>query len=164
MMNAMGDLTIEQAQYMAKFPQNQNFNPYGQSYNPGWKNHPNFSWKNHNAGNPMEQAKHLQPPQEKKSSLDMKMEQLADMHVNMMKSHDKFKNETRTSRNNQATQLRKLEVQMGQMASLLSERQHGNLPSTSEVNPRREGKEHYKVVTLRSGKTLEQSVETQEEH
>ena len=29
MMNAMGDLTIEQAQYMAKFPQNQNFNPYG---------------------------------------------------------------------------------------------------------------------------------------
>ena len=42
MMNAMGDMTIEQAQYMAKFPQNQNFNPYGQNYNPGWKNHPNF--------------------------------------------------------------------------------------------------------------------------
>ena len=52
---------------------------------------------------------------------------------------------------------------MGQMASLLSERQHGNLPSTSEVNPRREGKEHCKAVTLRSGKTLEQSVEAQEE-
>ena len=50
MMNAMGDLTIEQAQYIAKFPQNQNFNPYGQNYNPGWKNHPNFSWKNHNVG------------------------------------------------------------------------------------------------------------------
>ena len=29
MMNAMGDMTIEQAQYMVKFPQNQNFNPYG---------------------------------------------------------------------------------------------------------------------------------------
>ena len=48
---------------------------------------------------------------------------------------------------------------MGQMASLLSERQQGNLPSTSEVNLRREGKEHCKAVTLRSGKTLEQSVE-----
>ena len=83
---------------MAKFPQNQNFNPYGQSYNPGWKNHPNFSWKNHNTGNPMEQAKPLQLPQEKKS-----MEQLADMHMNMMKSHDKFENETRTSLNNQAS-------------------------------------------------------------
>ena len=52
---------------------------------------------------------------------------------------------------------------MGQMASLLSERQHRNLPSTSEVNPTREGKEHCKAVTLRSGKTLEQSVEAQEE-
>ena len=51
---------------------------------------------------------------------------------------------------------------MGQMASLLSERQHGNLPSTSEVNPRTKGKKHCKAVTLRSGKTLEQSVEAQE--
>ena len=107
----------------------------------------------------MEQVKTLQPPQENKSSLDLKMEQLADMHMNMMKSHDKFKNETRMSLNNQATQLRNLEVQMGQMASLLSERQQGNFPSTSEVNPRREENEHCKAVTLRSGKTLEQSVE-----
>ena len=51
---------------------------------------------------------------------------------------------------------------MGKMASLLSERQHENMLSTSEVNPRREGKEHCKVVTLRNGKTLEQSVEAQE--
>ena len=48
---------------------------------------------------------------------------------------------------------------MGQMASLLSERRQGNMPSTSEVKPRREGKDHCKVVTLRSGKTLEESVE-----
>ena len=64
----------------------------------------------------MEQAKPLQPPQEKKS-----MEQLADMHMNMMKSHDKFENETRTSLNNQAAQLQNLEVQIGQMSSLLSD-------------------------------------------
>ena len=83
--------------------------------------------------------------------------------MNMMKSHDKFKNESRTSLNNQATQLQILEVQMGKMASLLSERQQGNMPSTSEVNPRREGKNHCKTVTLRSGMTLEQLVEAQEE-
>ena len=53
----------------------------------------------------MEQVKPLKPPQEKKSSLDMKMEQLAYMHMNMMKLHDKFENETRTSLNNQAAQL-----------------------------------------------------------
>ena len=44
---------------------------------------------------------------------------------------------------------------MGQMASLLTERQHGSLPSNLEVNPRGEGKEYCKAVTLRSGRELE---------
>ena len=45
----------------------------------------------------------------------------------------------------------------------MNKRQHGNLPSTSEVNARREGNEHCKAVNLRSGKTMEQSVEAREE-
>ena len=44
---------------------------------------------------------------------------------------------------------------MGQISSLLTKRQHGSLPSNSEVNPRGEGKEYYKAVTLRSGRELE---------
>ena len=56
--------------------------------------------------------------------------------------------------NNQAAQLRNLEVQMGQMVSLLMERQLRALSSNSEVNPRQEGNEHVKAVTLRSGKEL----------
>ena len=60
-----------------------------------------------------------------------------------------------TQLNNQAAQLRNLEVQMGQMANLLTKRQSGSLPSNSEVNLRREGNEHVKAVTLRSGRELE---------
>ena len=52
---------------------------------------------------------------------------------------------------------------MGQMASLFSVKQKGNLPSTSEVNPRREGKEHFKAITLRNGKTLEKSAKNHED-
>ena len=59
------------------------------------------------------------------------------MQIDMQKSKTRFENETITSLNNQATHLINLEVQMGQMTSLFSERQQGNLPSTSEVNPRR---------------------------
>ena len=44
---------------------------------------------------------------------------------------------------------------MGQMALLLNERQHNNLPSTSKVNPKREGIENYKAITLRSRKEIE---------
>ena len=79
MMNPMGELKIEQAQYLVKFPPNQNFKPYAQNYNPGWKSHPNFSWKNSNAGHYIEQMKPSPPPSEKKPNLDIKLEQLANM-------------------------------------------------------------------------------------
>ena len=65
-----------------------------------------------------------------------------------------------TQLNNQAAQLRSLEAQMGQMANLLTERQPGSLPSNSEVNLRRYGNEHVKVVALRSGRELESQLQT----
>ena len=34
------------------------------------------------------------------------------------------------------------------MASLFNERKQGNLPCTSKVNPRRDDKEHCKVITV----------------
>ena len=40
------------------------------------------------------------------------------------------------------------------MANLLTERQQGYLPSNSEINPRGEGKENVKAITLRSGREL----------
>ena len=38
---------------------------------------------------------------------------------------------------------------------MLTERPQGSLPSTSEVNPRTEGKEQCQAITLRSGKIVE---------
>ena len=43
---------------------------------------------------------------------------------------------------------------MWQMASFLTERKQGSLPSNAEVNPRIEGKEHVKAIALRSGREL----------
>ena len=60
-----------------------------------------------------------------------------------------------TQLNNQVAQLRNLEVKMGKMASILTERQQGSLPSNSGENPRGEGKEYCKPITLRSGRELE---------
>ena len=37
---------------------------------------------------------------------------------------------------------------------MLFERPQGSLPSTSEVNPKGEGKEHCKAITLRSGREV----------
>ncbi|XP_062093559.1 uncharacterized protein LOC133799572 [Humulus lupulus] len=54
----------------------------------------------------------------------------------------------------QATSLRNLEIQMGQLANELRNRPQGTLPSDTE-NLRRDCKEQCKVVTLRNGKNLE---------
>ena len=71
----------------------------------------------------------------------------------MNETKENLKNQT-TQLNNQAAELRNLEVQMGQIASILVERQQAALPSNSEVNPWKEGNEHVKAITLTSGKEL----------
>ena len=111
-----------------------------------------------NVMHPVEQGK-PSPSEEKKASMEDTMSELAKYQLELSKSQAQFVNETRTSLTNQATQLRNLEVQMGQMASLFNERQQGNFPSTLEVNPRRDGKEHCKAITLRNGKTVNRLVQ-----
>ncbi|XP_052295850.1 uncharacterized protein LOC127901862 [Citrus sinensis] len=54
----------------------------------------------------------------------------------------------------QTVSLRNLENQMGQLATTMSSRTQGSLPSNTE-DSRREGKEHCKVINLRSRKNVD---------
>ena len=112
--------------------------------------------------NPMEQAK-PPPSQEKKASLEDTMSELAKYQLELSKSQAQFVNETRTSLTTQEGQLRNLEVQMGQMASMFNERQQGNLPRALEVNLRQDGNKHSEAIILRSGKTIEKLVQGSKE-
>ena len=58
----------------------------------------------------------------------------------------------------QAASLKNLEVHVGQIASALSQHPQGTLPSKTEVDPvkQREGKEHVRSITLRSGRELDE--------
>ncbi|KAH9704917.1 hypothetical protein KPL70_011661 [Citrus sinensis] len=58
----------------------------------------------------------------------------------------------------QAVSLRNLENQMGQLATAMSSRTQGSLPSNTE-DPRRESKEQCKVISLRSRKNVDILVE-----
>ena len=54
------DTSIEQLNAFNNFQRSQG-NPYSNTYNPGWRNHPNFSWANQGGGqNPNQGFK--QPP------------------------------------------------------------------------------------------------------
>ncbi|XP_061981417.1 uncharacterized protein LOC133701500 [Populus nigra] len=119
-------------------------NPYSATYNPGWRNQPNFSWNNQTVmKNPTmpSSSEHMK----EKSKLEEVMTQLAN-------NTSRFMTETNTNMQNQAASIRNLEVQVGQLANMLTGRQQGNLPSTTEINP----KEQCKAITLRSGKEVEQ--------
>ncbi|EOY09066.1 Uncharacterized protein TCM_024420 [Theobroma cacao] len=63
-----------------------------------------------------------------------------------------FMTKTNAFIQNQATSIRNLEIQVGQLASALNIRPQGILPSDTEPNPRREGKEHCMAITLHNGK------------
>ena len=110
--NPCGQISVEQAEYLGKFPQPQ-FNPYSNSFNPGWRNHLNLSWRNNqNVMQPVEQVK-PSPPQEKKANLENTMNKLAKYQLELSKSQAQFFNEIRACLTNQVAQLRNLEVQMG---------------------------------------------------
>ena len=50
----VNNLPMEQAQVVGSFPRYNN--PYSNTYNPGWRNHPNFSWRNDQQGQGMGQG------------------------------------------------------------------------------------------------------------
>ncbi|XP_073131470.1 uncharacterized protein [Henckelia pumila] len=94
----------------------QQYNPYNNTYNPGWKNHPNFSWKS------VDPIANTSKPVEKKTSFEEIMM--------------KYVTGTETRLQNQEAMLQKLETQMAQIATQLSTRPTGSLLSNTEPNPR----------------------------
>ncbi|XP_075499282.1 uncharacterized protein LOC142537670 [Primulina tabacum] len=119
--------------------------PYSNTYNPGWRQHPNFSWGGQNSQNrpqggqpygkqPMYRS---DPPREEKSNLEQMM--------------SKFISSTETRLQNQDASIKGLENQIGQLAKMIASREPGTLPSNTEKNP----KEQVKAIELKSGKVLE---------
>ncbi|XP_073152736.1 uncharacterized protein [Henckelia pumila] len=114
------------------------FDPYSNTYNPGWKKHPKISWGGqNNQSRPYQNQNHVKQPQEEKSNLEQMMQN--------------FISSTETRMQNQDATIRGLENQIGQLAKRMSNREPGTLPSDTETNP----KEQVKSVELRSGKKLE---------
>uniref|UniRef100_A0A1S3X510 Retrotransposon gag domain-containing protein n=1 Tax=Nicotiana tabacum TaxID=4097 RepID=A0A1S3X510_TOBAC len=109
---------------------------------PGYQN-PNHSQSNFR---PYQQAgPYQQRPQQAHSSLD-----------DLLYKYIKVTNEKMESQN---SSLKNLEIQLSQLAALVSEKIQGPLPSNTEKNP----KEHLKAITLRSGKDLDEPYADQSE-
>ncbi|KAL5542420.1 hypothetical protein UlMin_010130, partial [Ulmus minor] len=131
---------------------NRNNNPFSNTYNLGWRQHPNFSWSNQGVGQRSNSAPQRPqfPPWFQQQQKPQTNEFLSSME-SLLKEYMARNDAVIQS---QAASLRNLENQVGQLANELKNRPPGTLPSNTE-SPKRDGKEHCKAITLRGGKTLE---------
>ncbi|XP_075486390.1 uncharacterized protein LOC142526001 [Primulina tabacum] len=101
--------------------------PYSNTYNPGLRQHPNFSWGGQNSQNrpqggqsygkqPMYRS---DPPREEKSNLEQMM--------------SKFISSTETRLQNQDASIEGLENQIGQLAKIITNREPGTLPTLKKA-------------------------------
>nr|XP_027121804.1 uncharacterized protein LOC113738745 [Coffea arabica] len=137
----------EQVQFVNNYNRNAPNNPYSNTYNPGWRNHPNFGWKDQgNQQRPTNPPgfQPRQPQAETKPSWEIAVEKLAKV------TSDRFER-VEGKLDQLTTMYRNVEVQIGQIANVINNRNPGELPSKTEVNPR----EHVNAIILRSGKTVE---------
>ncbi|KAL4288087.1 hypothetical protein AHAS_Ahas19G0251100 [Arachis hypogaea] len=106
---------------MGSGPRNPNNDPYSKTYNQGWRNHPNFGWRDQ-----------PQRPQNFNNSSQGDFQQSNDLEAILTG----FRQETRAS-------IKNLEIQMGQLATKVNEidqRTTNSLPGNTIPNPRKECK------------------------
>ncbi|KAL2922137.1 UDP-3-O-acylglucosamine N-acyltransferase [Bienertia sinuspersici] len=141
---------MEQAQFVSNYNHSQN-DPYSAKYNAGWRNHPNFSWRDQgtqNNNNFIPQApsnppgfQRRQPQQDNKPAWELAIEKLANATSERFIKLENKVDQLATSNKN-------IEIQIGQLANAINSRSQESLPSKTYVNP----KEQCNAVTLRNYK------------
>ncbi|XP_070661789.1 uncharacterized protein [Malus domestica] len=137
---------VEQHVNMMNSYQRPRNDAYATHYNPGWNDHHNFKWgDNQNNARPFQQAQ--KPFVPSKPSLEDQMTKLAATTQTFMEgSNQRFQNIEAS--------IKSLELQFGQLAAQISDREKGRFPSQMMYNPR--GTEDCCAIrTLRCGKSYD---------
>ncbi|CAN6562557.1 unnamed protein product [Malus baccata var. baccata] len=139
--------------------------PFSNTYNPGWRGHPNFKWRDPQQGQ-QQSGFRQQPPGFYQKPLAPPQAQAQPAQSNTGDSSDNDKifqllttltQEVQTQNKERQIQEKRvdnLEKQVGQIAEFMGQFcEQGRLPSSTVVNPRG-GVETAKAIMLRSGKEV----------
>ncbi|KAK8586121.1 hypothetical protein V6N13_130645 [Hibiscus sabdariffa] len=101
-------------------PPQRPYNPYGNTYNPGWKDHPNFSYAQNQRPNQVSQQRPFQKQyqQPQKTSLESMIEKMVVSQEKMMVSQEKYQNQSES-------RIQEFEKQMSQLAQTTREKDAG---------------------------------------
>ncbi|KAM2913824.1 hypothetical protein COP2_044430 [Malus domestica] len=122
--------------------QNQSRNdPYSNTYSPGWRNHPNFKWRE--PQQPQQQGGYRQPPPglyQRPFALPQVPPQSAPTNSGTSLDNDKILQVLASLTQgiqNQAKEMDELKKQMGQVAEFMGQfREQGKRPSSTIINPK----------------------------
>ncbi|KAF7841729.1 uncharacterized protein G2W53_004027 [Senna tora] len=141
-------------------------NPYSNTYNPGWRNHPNFSWRQQNSDPQRQQVNpnglvnpstYQSPRYGQPSPQSFQSSGIDHNFQNQVLSALKNLDPMRQLLDSHTQSIAKLETQVGQLANTIARRDEGKLPSFPMENPRGQTyqEETKAVTTLRSGKIID---------
>ncbi|CAN6580937.1 unnamed protein product [Malus baccata var. baccata] len=132
--------------------------PYSNTYNPGWRDHPNFKWREPQQAQPQGgfrqqppgfYTKPYAPPQIQPQSAPNTSGNALDNDTLV-----KLLTTLTNGQENQNKRVDQLEKQMGQIAEVVGQiRDQGKLPSSTIPNPKG-GFESAKAILLRSGREI----------
>jgi hypothetical protein len=147
----------EDVNFVGNQPRQQN-NPYSNTYNPGWRQHPNFSWGGQTSGGQTTSTGNqgFQRPSQGGFQNNQGNQGGYQNTYQRTQGNQGFQNGPQGNQNpskedtlikmaqNHDTILQSINTQMGQLVNLMSGRQQGSLPSNTEKNP----KEEVHAITL----------------
>ncbi|KAK8632660.1 hypothetical protein V6N13_073046 [Hibiscus sabdariffa] len=168
--SALTNMAAETSCYVGNYNKN--------TYNPAWRNHPNFSWKNqNNTLNPQQPnqtgyqnqprqnpqilpRQDYQQPTEYRTLENTLTQFMAQTSAYMARTNrfiqktDAFMDRTEMKLQNHDATLKSFETQVGQISQILNTRPLGGFPSDIEV-AKGATHEQCKSITTRSGRVLE---------
>ena len=127
-------------------PPQRRYDPYANTYNPGWRDHPNFNYAVRPPGFPQQSQYQPRPQLSQQQPAPKSGMSLEDIVKSLATNTQQFQQETKTSIHNLENQMSQLASTVNRLESQLS----GKLPSQTIVNP----KQNASAITLRSGKEL----------
>ena len=102
------------------------------------------------------------PLQDRMASMENKLHKFLDAITNKLSSHEENQKRMEAKfdqiAKNHSSSIHNIEVQLGQLANVVGSKTQGNLPSTTESNPRK-----LKAITLRSGKEVKSQAKISKE-
>ncbi|CAN6695348.1 unnamed protein product [Malus baccata var. baccata] len=139
--------------------------PFSNTYNPGWRDHPNFKWREPQQGQ-QQNTFRQQPPGFYQKPFVPNQTQIHSTPTNsgtslyndailkLLNTLSQGQENQTAALQSQAKRVDHLEKQIGQIAEFVGQfRDQGRLPSSTVANPKG-GFETAKAITLRSGKQV----------